>query len=192
MGFAAPAQDAEVSDPHTGGALAVADAYWPDGLQPGLRKPVVLVLDRPDADVSRMTELGLEVFTSVDALRGYAASLLDPEPEPEPEPDAAPQPSETFDAAVLALIDRCMTELHYNPRYFRTMVSQHGALGAVRKILHAPAVSDGFVALWERHRLDLSVEALVLDDRFAHIFTEEERDIARNRLIDFGYAAPAA
>ena len=84
-------------------------------------------------------------------------------------------------------MERCRSELSYNPRYFRVMVSQYGALGAVRRLLAAPAVSDGFVTLWERQRLDLSVEALVLDDRFAAPVHRDEREVARKRLDDFGH-----
>jgi hypothetical protein len=72
------------------------------------------------------------------------------------------------------------------------MINQYGALGAVRRLLHAPSVSDGFVTLWERQRLDLSVEALAVDNRFAALFTDEERETARKRLDDFGYGPAAA
>ena len=44
-------------------------------------------------------------------------------------------------------------------------MAANGALGAVRRLLAAPAVSDGFVTLWERQRLDLAVESLVVDER---------------------------
>ena len=37
----------------------------------------------------------------------------------------------------------------------------------------------------------LTVEALVSEARFAHLFTDEEREIARKRLADFGYALSA-
>ena len=49
----------------------MAEAFWADGLQPGQGRPVILELDRESADLPRMEELGYEVFTSVDALRGY-------------------------------------------------------------------------------------------------------------------------
>ena len=86
--------------------------------------------------------------------------------------DEPEEASGAFDRAVLDIIERSRAELRYNPRYFRVMVTQHGALGAVRRLLAAPAVSDGFVTLWERQRLDLTVEALVVDPRFAHLFTD--------------------
>ena len=202
MGYAKPALDAEIADPETGKPLAVAEAFWSDGLQPGQGSPVVLELDPDEADIPRLTELGCEVFTSVDALRGYvqrrnevasgerddATGVTAAEPEPErPEVDEHADATGPIDRAVLELIERCRTELRYNPRYFRVMVTQYGALGAARRLLAAPAVSDGFVTLWERQRLDLAVETLVLDERFAHLFTDEERGIARKRLTDFGH-----
>ncbi len=51
--------------------LAEAEAFWPDGLQTGQGAPVVLELDPDSADLTRVKELGYEVFTSVDALLGY-------------------------------------------------------------------------------------------------------------------------
>ena len=71
MGLACPTLDVEVPDPETGAVLAVAQAFWVEGLQAGQGAPVVLQLDPDGADVARLTELGYEVFASVDALRGY-------------------------------------------------------------------------------------------------------------------------
>ena len=71
MGFACPALDVEVPDPETGAVLAVAEAFWAEGLQAGQGSPVVLELDPDEADLPRLAELGYTVFVSVDALRGY-------------------------------------------------------------------------------------------------------------------------
>jgi hypothetical protein len=194
MGYARPAIDAEIADPETGRPLAVAEAFWSDGLQPGQGSPVVLELDPDEADLPRLTELGCEVFTSVDALRGFAhrrseaaVGVDPPATAAEPADDEPAEASGPFDRAVMEIIERSRAELRYNPRYFRVMITQYGALGAARRLLHAPAVSDGFVTLWERRRLDLTVESLAVDERFAHLFTDEERAIARKRLEDFGY-----
>jgi hypothetical protein len=70
-GCADPAVECEVSDPATGEVLAIADACWPEGLQPGQGEPVILVLDPEDADLPRLKELGYEVFTSTESLQGY-------------------------------------------------------------------------------------------------------------------------
>lgn len=66
-----PLRDWQVDDPDTGVRLAVAEAYWPDGLQPGRGEPVVLELDPDDSDIERMQAIGYRVFTSLDALRGF-------------------------------------------------------------------------------------------------------------------------
>ena len=205
LGYVQPALDAEIPDPETGRVLAVAEAFWPDGFQPGLGEAVVLELDPEEADIARLTELGCAVFTSVDALRGYVEQLRKSMDEPAPdehrevttaeEPEMGVRVTESFgdfDRAVREVVERCRNELRYNPRYFRVMIAEYGALGAARRLLHAPAVSDGFVTLWERQRLDLAVESLVVDERFAHLFTEDERETARKRLTDFGHDAAVA
>jgi hypothetical protein len=71
LGCADPAVDCEVPDPATGEVLAIAEACWPEGLQPGQGDPVLLELDPGEADLPRLKELGYEVFTSIDSLRGY-------------------------------------------------------------------------------------------------------------------------
>ena len=71
LGCAEPAVDCEISDPGIGQALAIAEACWPEGLQPGQGSPVVLELDPGESDLARLEELGYEVFTSTDSLRSY-------------------------------------------------------------------------------------------------------------------------
>jgi hypothetical protein len=41
--------------------------------------------------------------------------------------------------------------------------------------------------LWERKRLDLAVESLVLNPEWRHLFSTAELEIARRRLRDYGY-----
>jgi hypothetical protein len=92
-----------------------------------------------------------------------------------------------FDAAMVAIYTTAKRDLGYNATRFLQMITDEGGLGAARKLLHASAVSDGFTTLWERRRLDLSVEAHVLRPEFAGLFTEGERRIARQRLHDYGF-----
>lgn len=66
------------------------------------------------------------------------------------------------------------------------MVGDRGGVDAAKQLLHGPP-SDGFTTLWEKGRLDLSVEYHVLDPEFSELFTEEERRIARDRLEQFGF-----
>jgi hypothetical protein len=71
LGCADPAVDCEVADPATGEVLAIAEACWPEGLQPGQGDPVILELDPAEADLARLRELGYEVFTSINSLRTH-------------------------------------------------------------------------------------------------------------------------
>lgn len=50
---------------------------------------------------------------------------------------------------------------------------------------HRP--SDGFNILADKKRLDLSVEALVVDKRFTELFSDDEANVALIRLLDAGY-----
>jgi hypothetical protein len=200
LGCADPALDSEIADPATGRQLAVAEAFWSEGLQTGQGRPVILELDPESADLPRMEELGYEVFTSVDALRGYvlrrnetaagdAPTVAEPMTTQETAPPAVDAVGAEFGRAMHSVYDRARTEANYSAKYFLSMLAEHGALGTARRLLRAPAVSDGFAALWERGRLDLTVEALVVDPRYAELFTEEELEKARHRLKQFGYTS---
>ncbi|MBB5775043.1 caspase family protein [Nonomuraea jabiensis] len=95
-----------------------------------------------------------------------------------------------FHTAMVDIYKRAQKEAGYPATYFLKMVSERGGLASARKLLSAPSVSDGFTALWERNRLDLSVEAVVLQSRFASLFTDDEREQARARLEEYGYVPP--
>ncbi len=82
---------------------------------------------------------------------------------------------------------RAKQEAGYHATYFLQMVSERGGLATARHLLQTSSVSDGFTTLWERHRLDLTVEAVVLRQQFAPLFTEQELRTARSRLEEYGY-----
>lgn len=74
-GYAQAERDVEVRDPDSARLLAVAEAYWPNGLQEGIGHPVVLELDPEEADEETLAALGIHVFTTVHGLRGYVERL---------------------------------------------------------------------------------------------------------------------
>ena len=67
-------------------------------------------------------------------------------------------------------------------------VAPEEALHNARRILSGRRLSDGFNALQGKGRLDLSLEALVIDKRFTGLFTDEEANEALTRLLEAGYA----
>ena len=90
--------------------------------------------------------------------------------------------------------DQAMRQLYldakdagYNATYFLRMLNELGGVATARKLVGSPTPSDGFTKLWEMGRLDLSVEALVLDARWKGLFSDQEQAAARRRLTDYGW-----
>ena len=78
-------------------------------------------------------------------------------------------------------------EAGYNASYFHRMVEDLGGVAAAKRLVNDNRPSDGFTRLWEMRRLDLSVEAQVIQSRWRALFTSEERRRAERRLRDYGY-----
>ncbi|GIW82840.1 MAG: hypothetical protein KatS3mg105_4647 [Gemmatales bacterium] len=95
---------------------------------------------------------------------------------------------EQFDAAMLEIYRRAKSEANYNATRFFQMLAEHRGLETARRVLHAEGVSEGYTAMWECGRLDLTAEALIYDHpEFHSFFTEEELEIARSRLAAYKY-----
>lgn len=58
------------------------------------------------------------------------------------------------------------------------------AMKTAHRALSGSRLSDGFNALREKHRLDLSLEALAVDKRFTTLFSDEEANEALTRLLE--------
>ena len=78
-------------------------------------------------------------------------------------------------------------KLKYNPTYLWLMLSANGGYMTAKKLIHTESPSNGFVKLLELNRLDLSVEAHVLKPEYEPLFTDEEREICKNRLREYGW-----
>lgn len=91
-----------------------------------------------------------------------------------------------FDLAMMSIYHRARNEARYTATRFLQMLHEHRGLETARILLHSSAVSEGYTALWERGRLDLTVESLILQPEWNILFTDEEREIAKQRLQDYG------
>jgi hypothetical protein len=163
----------------------------------------VLELDPLESDLARLKELGYEVFTSADSLRGYvrrrnqeAAGSMSEQVDPIAEAQDPPSRSESepgpdvraaFERAMKDVYIRAKNEANYTATYFVGMLSNYGGLGTAQRLLASTEVHTGFTALYERGRLDLTVEALVVQAQFASLFTDQEIEVARQRLDQLGY-----
>lgn len=61
------------------------------------------------------------------------------------------------------------------------------ALKSAHRCLSSHRLSDGFEALRQKGRLELTLEALVVDKRFTGLFSDEEANEALTRLLEAGY-----
>lgn len=117
----------------------------------------------------------------------HAALAVEPTTGSGPRPDNDGDLSASFHDAMIDLYKRAKADAGYNATYFLAMVSDVGGLETARRLVRSPNASDGYVALWERKRLDLSVEATVLHPKWLSLFNEDEVAAARERLLSYGF-----
>lgn len=92
-----------------------------------------------------------------------------------------------FNKEMINIYTIAKKEEKYVASRFLQLVSSEGGLSAAKKLISKEGGSDGFTRLWELGRLDLSVEALVLKNKYKSLFSEEEIKISKNRLEAYGY-----
>ena len=83
---------------------------------------------------------------------------------------------------------RADKECDYRPTRFLQMLSSEGGIETAKQLINKPGGTDGFVKLWELGRLDLSVEALVIKDKYQDLFTSEEIEKCKNTLKEYNYS----
>lgn len=87
-----------------------------------------------------------------------------------------------FHQEMVEIYRRALDECGYQASYFLKLVNETGGLQAARSLITSAKPSDGFTKLWERNRLDLTVESLVLRAPWCELFSPQELDRARKRL----------
>ena len=93
-----------------------------------------------------------------------------------------------FEQAMYDIYTMAQRECDYTASYFHQMLEESGGVGAAKRLLNTNTPSDGFTRLWECGRLDLTVEAVIWDNKEWHpLFTQGELKVSRRRLEDLGY-----
>ncbi len=93
-----------------------------------------------------------------------------------------------FHEAMLDIYRRAKEEAGYTATRYLHMVGEQGGLAAAQSLIASHAVSDGYTELYLRGRLDLTVEALVIQPQWVTLFSEAELRIACQRLSDYKYS----
>ena len=93
-----------------------------------------------------------------------------------------------FDAAMFDIYQRARSEAGYNASIFLQMLNDRRGLATAKYLINSAKPSEGYTNLFERGRLDLTVEAMVVEhDEWHSLFTEDELAKARRRLKEYRY-----
>jgi hypothetical protein len=77
-------------------------------------------------------------------------------------------PLNQFDGAMFEIYNRAKSEAGYNATIFLRMLGDRGGLATAKYLINSPKPSDGYTQLYERGRLDLTVEAMVVESPTWH------------------------
>jgi hypothetical protein len=93
-----------------------------------------------------------------------------------------------FDLAMYHIYQRAKSEADYNATLFLQMLYDRGGLATAKYLVSTRRPSEGYLRLYERQRLDLTVEAMIVENPEWHqLFTADELHAARRRLVEYHY-----
>ena len=94
-----------------------------------------------------------------------------------------------FDERMRQIYDQAKNECGYTATRFLQMVNADVGLITAHKLLGTGTYSEGLTRLWEEKRLDISLEAAVLEAPWSELFTEQELSNARKKLEELGWTS---
>lgn len=103
---------------------------------------------------------------------------------PAADPTAAGDPK-AFDRAMHQIYADAAAFKYY-PNTFLRMLTSLGGVEAAKRLVRGNSTS-GFARLWDEGRLDLSVEALIINPEWRGLFDQADLAAAHRRLKDTGY-----
>ncbi len=85
------------------------------------------------------------------------------------------------------IYNRAKDEVGYTAKRFLDMHNHYRGVKTASLLVNASRPSDGYTGLWMRKRLDLTVETLVIQDKWKPLFEPDEIERAKNRLREYEY-----
>lgn len=92
-----------------------------------------------------------------------------------------------FDEELIKKCEIAQKECGYNPARFLQTVAKFGGVKTAKEIMRKGKVSDGFDKLQEAGRIELTMEAVVVDSRYGELFTDDEVNSCYALLCEHGY-----
>ena len=92
-----------------------------------------------------------------------------------------------FHIDMVEIYEKAKRECGYIATRFIQMVAEKGGLETAKELINKNIDTYGFEKLRELNRLDISVEALVLEEKYKELFTEYEKKRCKDRLEKCGF-----
>lgn len=86
-----------------------------------------------------------------------------------------------FEKELNELVQKIIEEV-YTPKILMKMIRQEGGYNAVKTLMANPGSSYGYLKLGEAGRLDLSIETIVIKEKYKSLFSKVEVGICKARL----------
>lgn len=95
--------------------------------------------------------------------------------------------TDLFNKTIVEKIKECEKLTGIRDEKLLQNTEKFGGVEACRNILKRKQYSKCFLTLKEKGRLDLSIEALVVDSRFSQLFSDDEVNFCFESLCEVGY-----
>jgi|WetSurMetagenome_2_1015567.scaffolds.fasta_scaffold624069_1 hypothetical protein len=92
-----------------------------------------------------------------------------------------------FHRDMVGIYEKAKNECGYIATRFLQKVTEDGGLAAARQWFSSDKPQEGLFKLYDLHRLDISMEALVLLTKYKPLFTDSELARAKMRLQQLNY-----
>jgi hypothetical protein len=90
-----------------------------------------------------------------------------------------------FDKAMKDLFKRQKKETGYYSEMNSYILNRYSGYETVKRFIHYKEDSDALKLFASMQRLDLAIENLVLQKQFENLFSEDEKEICRQRLEEY-------
>ena len=93
-----------------------------------------------------------------------------------------------FHQEIIDLYKMMIKSVKYKPTRLMDFINKYGGYEAAVKYISTESNVQDFAILWEKERLDLSVEALITKEKYRELFSEEILSFCDHKLKEYSYA----
>ena len=98
------------------------------------------------------------------------------------------QLKKSFHQDMIGLYKQIIKSVKYKPTRLMDYINKYGGYEAAVKYISTESNVQDFAILWEKERLDLSVEALMTKEQYRELFNEDIVNFCDRKLKEYSYA----